>query len=164
MQVFAVTELLDNILLQLPLRNLLLAQRVDCTWRDTIQTSPQIQQAFFFRPHSISLVKVAGFRTPMRCASRDECPLGDYGDKDYQTPLRWKSETTGSTVDYVVRNPLLPLGGGGARTIHLMPGGDKIIKQPAWKRPEASWRSMLSLSQHFKRLLLILVCHTISMR
>lgn len=51
-RVFAVPELLEAILLQLPPRDLLLAQRADKTFRDSINTSVHIQQKLFFKSNS----------------------------------------------------------------------------------------------------------------
>jgi len=51
-RVLLVAELFEAILLQLPHRDLLLAQAVSRHWRDTILTSPRIQQKLFFQPVS----------------------------------------------------------------------------------------------------------------
>jgi len=48
--VFAVPELLENILLRLPPRRLLLVQRVNKTFRDHITSSIKMQVKLFFRP------------------------------------------------------------------------------------------------------------------
>ncbi|KAK3642791.1 hypothetical protein LTR56_010615 [Elasticomyces elasticus] len=45
-----VPELLENVLLYLPLRDIIQAQRVSKHWLDSIKSSPRIQQALFFRP------------------------------------------------------------------------------------------------------------------
>ena len=50
-----IPELVENILLQMPLDKILLAQRVSRTWRDTIQQSPDLQRALFFKPVSGAL-------------------------------------------------------------------------------------------------------------
>lgn len=42
-------EILEAILLQLPPQNILINQRVCTTWRDLIQTSPDLQCALFYR-------------------------------------------------------------------------------------------------------------------
>ena len=47
--VFATRELLTQILLQLPIRDLLLAQRVCTSWNETITASVSLQEALFFR-------------------------------------------------------------------------------------------------------------------
>ena len=50
--VFSIVELLDMILLELPIQDLLLAQRVNREFRDTIITSPRIQERLLMRPRS----------------------------------------------------------------------------------------------------------------
>lgn len=49
-QVLSTTELLEMILLQLPLKDLLLAQRVSTKWKAVIDASPDLQKALFFQP------------------------------------------------------------------------------------------------------------------
>ena len=44
------SELLEHILYDLPIRDLLLSQRVCRTWRSLISSSPTLQQALFLRP------------------------------------------------------------------------------------------------------------------
>ncbi|KAK5708281.1 hypothetical protein LTR97_000821 [Elasticomyces elasticus] len=51
-QVFHFTELLEIILLDLPMQDLLLAQRVCSTWKGVIDGSQAIQRALFFIPGS----------------------------------------------------------------------------------------------------------------
>lgn len=46
----AIPELVEAVVLELPLQDILLAQRVDRTWRATIKNSPKLQKALFFRP------------------------------------------------------------------------------------------------------------------
>ncbi|KAF2197310.1 hypothetical protein GQ43DRAFT_444362 [Delitschia confertaspora ATCC 74209] len=53
-QVFNIPELFDSILLYLPFRDLLLAQRVCRHWKHHIEASRPIQRALFFLPTSIS--------------------------------------------------------------------------------------------------------------
>ena len=48
--VFAVAELFEAVLLQLPQRDLLVLQRVSHRWRDTIANSPIAQEKLFFQP------------------------------------------------------------------------------------------------------------------
>ncbi|KAI5357998.1 putative F-box-like domain superfamily protein [Septoria linicola] len=45
-----VAELLERILLQLPMKDILLDQRVAKFWRDLVKSSPKLQQALFYRP------------------------------------------------------------------------------------------------------------------
>ncbi|KAK3115459.1 hypothetical protein LTR53_005161 [Teratosphaeriaceae sp. CCFEE 6253] len=53
MKVFAVPELLENILLRLALRDLLFASTVCTTWRSTVAGSPSIQRALFYKPGTL---------------------------------------------------------------------------------------------------------------
>ena len=48
-QVFAVPELLETILLRLPVRDLLLSQRVNRTWHNITKTSPHLQRKLFYK-------------------------------------------------------------------------------------------------------------------
>lgn len=53
-QALAIPEILESILLQLPLLDLLVnAQRVSHTWKRTIDSSPAIQQVLFFQPTTL---------------------------------------------------------------------------------------------------------------
>ena len=49
-QVLRTTEFLVAVLLELPIRTLLLSQRVSRLWKDTIANSTKLQQALFMRP------------------------------------------------------------------------------------------------------------------
>ncbi|KAK5726354.1 hypothetical protein LTR17_012785 [Elasticomyces elasticus] len=51
-QVFHITESLESILLDLPMQDLLLGQRVCSTWKEIIDGSQAIQRALFFIPGS----------------------------------------------------------------------------------------------------------------
>lgn len=48
--VFMTTELLENILWFLPMKDLLLNQRVCRKWQVVIEDTPRLQQSLFFRP------------------------------------------------------------------------------------------------------------------
>ena len=50
--VIATSELLEKIILHLPLQDILLNQRVSSLWRAIIQESPQIQRVLFMKPSS----------------------------------------------------------------------------------------------------------------
>ncbi|KAK5732317.1 hypothetical protein LTR17_010631 [Elasticomyces elasticus] len=47
-QMLLLPELIENIILHLPMKDLLLSQRVCKTWKAVIDSSPQIQEALFF--------------------------------------------------------------------------------------------------------------------
>lgn len=51
-----IPELIEAILLELPNQDLLLDQRVCQLWRDTITSSPTIQEKLFYKPLSISTI------------------------------------------------------------------------------------------------------------
>lgn len=55
-QMFSITELLERALLHLPLKDLLLAQRVSKRWRDLIQDSTKIRRALFLQSTHDELV------------------------------------------------------------------------------------------------------------
>ena len=83
-QVFDIMELLENILLYLPIRTMLLAKRVSRQFRDTIDGSLQIRRALFFeplsRPTSAQLAIMAD-----RSPGVDD--LTDYGQQDWYEDL-----------------------------------------------------------------------------
>ena len=56
-RVFDTPELLERILLHLPLRDLLLAQRVRGSWRSLIDSSKKAQKALFLEPYSSLVVE-----------------------------------------------------------------------------------------------------------
>lgn len=51
-EMWDVPEVLENILVRLPMKDLLLDQRVCTQWRDLIQAAPRLQEALFFKPIS----------------------------------------------------------------------------------------------------------------
>lgn len=58
-QVLSTVELLENILLQLPMKDILLAQKVSRHFQTLITASPALQQALFFRPLQITCTEDA---------------------------------------------------------------------------------------------------------
>jgi hypothetical protein len=73
LQVSGNVELLEIILLNLPLRDMLLAQSVCWTWRNVISTSPGIQQALFFRPARDAVRFKHNWSNILDCTSKDQC-------------------------------------------------------------------------------------------
>lgn len=55
-KVFGCTELLESILLASPIRTVLTAQRVSKRFRDTVESSPNLQRHLFFAPTSTELL------------------------------------------------------------------------------------------------------------
>ncbi|KAK4898588.1 hypothetical protein LTR27_003760 [Elasticomyces elasticus] len=56
-KVLNLPELLEAILLQLPIRDLLFAQKICRTWKTTINTSPAVKKALFFAPGTVNDVR-----------------------------------------------------------------------------------------------------------
>ncbi|TKA57252.1 hypothetical protein B0A55_12593 [Friedmanniomyces simplex] len=74
-------ELLGNILLHLPLRDLLFAQKVCAHWKQSIEASPAIQKALFFKPGT------AGDVDPKGTAGHRSLPADFAGSKVASNPL-----------------------------------------------------------------------------
>jgi hypothetical protein len=55
--VFGTAELFEQILLQVDMKTLLLSQRVNTQWRDTITDSPALQKKLFFKPGTFGEAK-----------------------------------------------------------------------------------------------------------
>ena len=124
-RVFAIAELHENILRQLPMRDLLLAQRVCSSWQDAITTSTLLQQLLFLK------LVVASSSSPKREGTFE--PM--YGN--------WYSSSN-MTFGSHVANPVL-----GLLKRHIRKTGcmwfDNInaMLEPPWSHQEASWRRML---------------------
>lgn len=116
--VFGTPELLETILLELPIKDLLInAQRVDKTFNGTIQASAKLQQALFFKP------------LPGK-------PL----NFEKTTPPQWLESPDDERYHTVLANPFY----NSLRSILLATPGDHPIRPSRLlQRPEASWRRML---------------------
>lgn len=116
--VFATAELLESILRHLPVGDLLLAQRVSRTFKNTISSSPMLQQNLFFQPRPVDRVSRAHNEPEMNPLLRDAFPpwfehcdsACEFHDLDSFESLDWD------------RNPQ---------------------QRTAFARKEATWRSML---------------------
>lgn len=111
--VFDTPELLESILLQLPMLDLISAQRVDRTFQHAIKKSPSIQRALFFRPYGNFVVRLEDpgkvFETE-ECASNAACKTFRGGSWLQDTDRNmikcaWVRDTSGRRCD-VVFNPL----------------------------------------------------------
>lgn len=124
-RVFAIAELHENILRQLPMRDLLLAQQVCSSWRDAITTLTLLQQLLYFK------TMVASSSMPKR-EGTFEAVRGN-----------WYSSTN-MTFGSHMANPVL-----GLLKRHIRKRGcmwfDNInaMLGPPWSHQEASWRRML---------------------
>ncbi|KAI7322989.1 hypothetical protein KC315_g8650 [Hortaea werneckii] len=126
------TELLENILYFLPMKDLLFAQRVCMKWRDLIQRSIPLQEALFFRPKELGvywkLVPEPGL--PSRVVQVDE--------EQYLLGL------PGKVFKAAIPNPLLcQPASGSTRGKNERPGIAWFRSRPSSFHPEASWRKML---------------------
>ncbi|KAK5729796.1 hypothetical protein LTR17_011664 [Elasticomyces elasticus] len=78
-----VPELLENVLLYLPLRDIVQAQRVSKHWLDSIKSSPRIQQALFLRAKSSQVRQTAcpviGFQVTSNGNSKEAYALPTTG-------------------------------------------------------------------------------------
>ena len=113
-----ITELLEAILVQLPMKDLLLAQRVNKDWQATIVTSKKLQERLFLRPISTQILDHYG------------------GPSD-----KWRVPGTGEVIN-PSWNPLLEelfdcLSWSATKCL------EKRLPHRTWHRPEASWRQML---------------------
>lgn len=94
-QVLDTYELLENILMHLPLRRLLLAQRVNTSFRDLIYRSANINRVLFF--NAATTESVDWYRTTDVQPSRESPYRGE-----------WKTELSGKTVRPIM-NPFVPV-------------------------------------------------------
>ncbi|KAI7158462.1 hypothetical protein KC349_g4833 [Hortaea werneckii] len=89
------TELLENILYFLPMKDLLFAQRVCMKWRELIRRSIPLQEALFFRPKELNvfwrLIKEPDMPAKLKKASRKE----------------YLEDWSGEILDSAIPNPLL---------------------------------------------------------
>lgn len=139
--VFLTTELLENILKILPMKDLLLAQRVSRYWQSVITESVSLQQMLFFKPKQADfcwLFDEAGkLKWPQRVDRDYELP----GDSEHLTLL--KHAEMNSMIFEVGANDNIwdsaPRQGG----TNVMAKPKSRLKRPAAKYPEASWRKML---------------------
>ena len=86
-QVLLTTELVEKILLHVPLKDLLFAQSVCMKWKAVIEGSTILQKALFFQPATTETALFHGECSGL--SSRDEplCNLGDHEDFFYLCPL-----------------------------------------------------------------------------
>lgn len=155
----AVPELVENMLLRLPLPDILLAQQVSHSWNSLIKNSPTLQRALFFRPsHDVQLVEV--HVTPLYLPYKCKCKRSCLAKKGFLLPRvlppsapspRWASASGDTKKYHISINPFLaafpwdPLGG--------FQGALQVSKFPAQVFTGASWRSMLITQPPVKELM-----------
>nr|POF18497.1 hypothetical protein CFP56_63041 [Quercus suber] len=136
--VFDTVELLESILLHLPMKDLLLSQRVSRAFRMTVLGSRVLQQALFFVPR-------------MSGVYLEE--IGIFTGKSWHmariTEQRYEEQSAGGPVyECAYYNPLLCFGQEHPSPIRTNRILDEVIDmdlraRPSAKHPVASWRRML---------------------
>lgn len=118
-QAFATPELHEAILLNLPLRHLLVhAQLVSRSWHSIISTSPVLQQALFFRPY-IKETQAPSRLNPLLCEA---------------FPPWFKNLPLSATQSYGLYHP---------KCFEDLDWNSSDRKRVAYAREDASWRRML---------------------
>lgn len=154
----SVPELVEIILLQLPLRDVLFAQRVDRTWHAIIANSPQLQRALFFKPavnttvafhgpdpaigSCTSQLRCTGGQDPVEpCASPDTTTIEEWRTAE-GVPYEgiWLSPFIRCFASPLIWHRLQDLGVAKRRA-----GAPELRRtlSAAARRPEATWRKML---------------------
>lgn len=143
-----ITELLEGILVHLPPKDILLAQRVSKYWQAVIKGSRDLQQLLFLKPVDAPVLVHSKRRKCTLCFAQLECAdlsivSNEENSQSPQKVLRldcWVDPTTNECMS-VVANPMLgPL----IASSREHPGEYIFTHLPAaWSRAEASWRGML---------------------
>jgi hypothetical protein len=136
-QVLALPELLELILLEVPMRDLLLVQRECKTWQNAAQ-SKLIQRKLFFQPMGLEEVL-------LRLESIED------DSEDHRTQYKWTRPGLHlhSKPIRIYRNPVFwGLASKMAKTSQSFYETLSLLPEP-WQRPEASWRAMLITQPSF---------------
>ncbi|PIA90321.1 hypothetical protein CB0940_11158 [Cercospora beticola] len=140
-RMFSIVELLENILLELSFKELLVTMPQVCRhFKDVIDNSASIQQALFFQP--LPGPEVHFFR-----GSGPETDYDGFFAVEEHAPKRvhvMSNPLFGSAEQWLLRN--IQYG----RARHFVAGQSQI---QAFERPEASWRRMLGSQPPVKALL-----------
>lgn len=148
----AVPELVEQVLLQLSLKDILLAQRVSRAWQTIIAKSLSIQKALFFRPVDPLPPKLAEVWTAYywKCADAAECTASGPGlERAVERGItRWAKKSSSKRQYRIFVNPILVVGRNPSYQPYfhegaMMTSESKISESERWRRPEASWRKML---------------------
>ncbi|KAK4955065.1 hypothetical protein LTR10_007257 [Elasticomyces elasticus] len=167
-RVFATTELLEHILIYVPARDVLLAQRVSHRWQAVVTESPSLQELLLFTGEVIDPA-VWITQCPAASHSEDSCVWDGLFVRYMDVPPgqmfvppgfpEWPDVlNTGSMAHLHVKEPLARLFAK-KPVMFVWPGDDhaspisgpptqlarKVLHESA-TRPEASWRRMLQLN------------------
>lgn len=150
-----IPELAELIFQHLPLRDLLLAQRVCRTFHATIHASPTLQQCLFFAPK-----KRRYPRHPQNRASSSSNPSrqrkNDDEDEAWETnPLLAAAFPPWFQLRYVRSRWDWPQASSFANELPWAGDGERVR---AFMRPEASWRRMLVTQPPLRDVQLLVKC------
>ncbi|RMY86147.1 hypothetical protein D0862_10995 [Hortaea werneckii] len=127
------TELLENILYFLPMKDLLFAQRVCTEWRELIQRSVPLQEALFLRPRELGVywrrIKSLDMQYKLVKINKEEFSRGQKGEvfkAAIPNPLLCKIDVFGKS-----------------RAKNERPHNAWFKHRPSALYPEACWRNML---------------------
>ncbi|KAK5712170.1 hypothetical protein LTR17_018076 [Elasticomyces elasticus] len=159
--VLLTTELLEHVLSQLPMKDLLLAQRVSRNWRNAIRQSPEWQQQLFMRPLREKFIwnltlpdyDMGSGHTLMRI----KADLYSQAPENYPNALR-AGDINEKLVQLVCLYDLFHSAGARNKVPHGPQESLKFrVQLLALDCPTASWRKMLltqppvyKVSTHFK--------------
>lgn len=122
--VFAVPEMAEMILLQLPMRDILVnVQRTSRAWQRLVNNSLAIQQAIFMRPVGHAPLRYFNPDPQVRTWSRE----------------RWAESEDAAGVS-VIENPIIT----NALQQILSHGPESFVNVEAARHPQASWRRMFA--------------------
>lgn len=164
----AIPELLELMLLQLPLRDILVFQRVCKRWQAVIVDSLSIQKGLFLRPTKdvqLRVVETRGVKAA-NCTSSDDCDvltvhlwpavphvyhagthppwLESALPSSMDSDIRWAKDESDSQEYRIVVNPLLDVEEPWNQEYfsESLRVRDKFSR-PAYRRAKASWKNML---------------------
>ncbi|GME22633.1 f-box domain protein [Neofusicoccum parvum] len=152
-QVFRTPELLELILLHLPMRDLLLAQRVCQTFRTLVRTSPTLQQALFFKPLPATALPQPSSPSYLRSHPSRKPTAESWERNPLLIPDFWPwFDRDDPTNKYspTLRDP---------DTLKTLP---LATERRVWLRPEASWRRMLVVQPPVGQLEMMRMFHGMS--
>ncbi|KAF7197342.1 hypothetical protein HII31_01152 [Pseudocercospora fuligena] len=152
-KVLATAELLEAILINLPIRDLLLAQRVCRLWRDSVSVSKPLKRQIFLE--LCDTERHTLYHRPMNRALVNMSPavaerINNEFNATFTYPYSaymWTSDIESPSPATIYQNPVLHvITGLIIRDADIFFSTDPDTHTPVWNRPEASWRHMLICS------------------
>lgn len=128
-RVIATAELLESILAQLPMRDLLKCQGVCRAWKTTIDSSPRLQEALFFKPSSVT--RASPLSPPEGASPTLTC--NDFQRNPLLESKFWPFFSKPTDMHHLF----------GEKDLLCMPWNKDELSRAAYNRAGASWRKML---------------------